>query len=228
MIRRKKYNSSKVNLTLSIVFHSLLFAVAFFFAAREGAFGNRLKQITVTMVPKEKKPEPPKEKPAAPKVATPKLADIPKPASVEPPKMASAPPPMADETPTVAPAAVSLPAFEFNDGAHDVLSVSDPNAIYKGLVEHALRSHWSRPDNLPDDQFAAEVELTVDSEGNVNSYRWIKGSGDPRWDDPVKAALAQTKTISRPPPKGFPASFVVRFDVEAAAAAEDTIQLSSR
>jgi outer membrane biosynthesis protein TonB len=69
--------------------------------------------------------------------------------------------------------------------------------------------------------------LTVDAQGNVTGYRWIKGSGNRLWDDSVKTAVAGTKEISRPPPKGFPPFFVVRFDVEAAAP-EDGMQLSVR
>ena len=227
--QRKKRNSSKVNLTISIIFHSALILVVGFFAAREGMLGKKLKEITVTMVPKEKDPEPPKEKPVEPKVEPPKIAQAPKPAAVAPPpkvETAAAPPPV--EAPAaVAPAPVSLPAFQFSDGAHEVQSVSDPNTIYKALVEHALRSHWNRPDDISDDTFAAEVELTIDPDGNVNGYRWLSGSGNQRWDDSVKTALAQTKAISRPPPKGFPDTFPVRFDVETTEPA-GVIQLGSR
>jgi len=70
MIQRKKVNSSKVNLTISLVFHSVLIALAFFFAAREGMLGRKLKEITVTIAPKEKKPEPPKQQPAEAKTET--------------------------------------------------------------------------------------------------------------------------------------------------------------
>jgi len=228
MIQRKKRNSSKVNLVFSIVFHSALVLAMVFFAAREGILGKKLKEITVTMVPKEKKPEPPKEKPVAPKVEPPKVADAPKPALTEAPKMAAvAPPPVSEAPPAVAPAAVNLPGVDFNDGAHEVESVSDPNTIYKGLVELALRSRWTRPESVHDDDYAAEVMLTVRADGSVEGYRWLHGSGNAQWDDSVKAALARTTAISRPPPKGFPSSFTVRFDVESAAP-EGGIQLSSR
>jgi protein TonB len=228
MIQRRKRNSSRVNLTISVVVHSLLIFAVFFFAAREGMLGKKLREITVTMVPKEKKPEPPKEKPAEPKVETPKLAEAPKPAAVAPPKVVeatAAPPPAQDAAPSVAPAAVSLPAFAFSDGAHEVETASDPNAIYKGLVEHALRARWSRPDDVEDAKYAAEVKLTIDQEGKVEDYQWLSGSGNTRWDDSVKAALAQTKSISRPPPKGFPPTFIVRFDVQTT---ESVMELSSR
>ncbi len=228
MIQPRKRNSSKVNLTVSVAFHSLLILAVFFFAAREGMLGRKLREITVTMVPKEKKPEPPKEKPAEPKVEPPKTVDVPKPAPVPPaPKIETATAPAVAAPPSVAPAEVNLPAFEFNDGAKEVQSVSDPNAIYRALVEYALRSRWNRPEDIADDKYVAEIELTVDREGRLANYRWLKGSGDPRWDDSVKTALARTQSISRPPPSGFPGTFVVRFDVDTTAT-ENAVQLSSR
>ena len=52
-----------------------------------------------------------------------------------------------------------MPAFEFHDGAKEVQSISDPNVIYKGLVEHALRSRWNRPEDIADENFVAEVNV---------------------------------------------------------------------
>ncbi len=214
--QRKKRNSSKVNLIISAVFHGLLVACIFYFAAKEGLLGKKLKELAVTMV-KEKKPEPPKEKPPEPaKVEQPKPEEVK--ASVPQPKVetAAAPPPPAagDAAPAVAPAATALPSFDFSDGAHEVQSISDPNGIYKALVEHTLRAHWNRPEDVADDDFTAEVELSVDKSGTVEDSRWVKGSGDSRWDKTVKDAVAQLKSISRPPPQGFPEKFLVRFDVE--------------
>ena len=82
--QRKKRNSSKINLTISFIFHGLLILVVFFFAAREGLVGKKLKQLAVTMVPKEKKPEPAKEKPAEPKTETAKTDQAPKMAVPQP------------------------------------------------------------------------------------------------------------------------------------------------
>ena len=217
MTPRKKKNSSKVNLTLSLVFHSLLIGAIFFFAAREGMLGKKLKEITVTLAPKEKKPEPPKEKPPEPKAEEPKVAEKPKATEIPQPKAApvvAAAPPAAVEAPTVAPAVTTLPSFEFSDGVRQVESISDLNAIYKALVEHSFRSRWNRPDDMEDSKFVAEVELTIDKKGNIESYQWIKGSGNKRWDDSVKATLTFVKAINRPPPQGFPEKFVTRFDVE--------------
>jgi len=227
MIPRKKQNSSKVNLIISAIVHGLLVMAIFFFAAREGILGKKLKEITVTLVPKEKKPEQPKEKPAPPKVEVPKVAEAPKTVAAAPPRVETrvAPPPPVDVAPAVAPPPAALPAFSFSDGAHDVQSVSDPNVLYKGLVEHSLRSRWQRPEDIADDSFVAEIELGVDSTGQITGYSWQKGSGNARWDDSVKSALAKTKAISRPPPKNFPPKFLVRFDVERLQS-EDSVQLS--
>jgi hypothetical protein len=51
--------------------------------------------------------------------------------------------------------------FEFNDGAREV-QTGDANTVYKAMVEHALRSRWDRPEDINDETFAAEIELTVD------------------------------------------------------------------
>jgi protein TonB len=228
MIQRRKRNSSKVNLTISLVFHSVLILAVFFFAAREGMLGKKLKQITVTMVPKEKKPEPPKEKPPEPKAEPPKTPETPKPTlAAAPPKVeTAAPPPPASSEPSVAPPPASLPAFAFQDGAHEVQS-GDPRTVYKGLVEMALRSRWERPEDLDDEQFVAEVDLAIDPSGRITGYDWRRGSGNARWDNSVKAALAKTKAISRPPPKGFPEKMLVRFDVESSKT-EPVLSVSSR
>jgi TonB family protein len=228
MQQRRKRNSSKVNLTISLVVHSVLVIGLIIFAAREGMLGKRLKEISVTLAPKEKKPEPPKEKPPVPKIEPPKPVEAPKLAVAPPPQVeTAAPPPAQEAAPSVAPAAVNLPAFDFQDGAKDVQSASDANTIYKGLIEHALRSRWNRPEDIADDQFVAEVEVSIDKDGNVTGSRWLKGSGNARWDNSVKAAVAATKAISRPPPKNFPGSFVTRFDV-ASEQTEPVMHLSSR
>jgi TonB family protein len=222
--KRTKSNSSKVNLIISAVFHTILVGAIFYFAAKEGLLGKKLKELTVTME-KVKKPEPPKDKPEPPKIDQPK--QVAKVSVPQPQTAAPAPPPAAsDAAPTVAPAAAVLPAFSFDEGARAVQSISSPNDIYKALVEHTLRSNWNRPENMADDQFVANVELTIDKSGYVEDSRWINGSGNARWDDTVRQAVAQVKTISRPPPKGFPDKFVVRFDVESTRT--EAIELGSR
>ncbi len=192
--------------------------------------GKKLKELTVTMVPKEKKPEPPKEKPVEPKIETPKAARDAKATWLRPPRRK--PPPLrpaASDAPAVAPAAIKSAGLRVQRRrARKSKAFQTPNGIYKALVEHTLRSRWEPPGGHADDNYVAEVELSVDPTGNVDGSRWLNGSGDKRWDDSVKAAVAQTKAISRPPPKGFPEKFMVRFDVRELRRPKPSSQISSR
>lgn len=220
MARRKK-NSARVNLVISVGLHALAVLVIFFFAAREGLVGHKLKEITVALVPKEKPPEPPKEKPPEPKIEPPK-EETPKPdvtPKVEQPQVAQTAPPSAqDSTPTAVAPAAAVPAdFAFDDGAKVVeTSTNAPVAFYRNFVEYTLRSRWNRPEDIEDDSLFAELEMEVDSQGKVLHYAWKKNSGNKRWDDSVKEVMDSTKTISRVPPKGFPPKFLVRFDIQPA------------
>ena len=207
---RKKRNSSKVNLLISFTFHAALVLTLLYFAARQGLLGKQLKKISIEMV-KEKPPEKPKE-PEKPKVEPPKVVETPKPVEApKPVEEAKAPPSVAP--PTVAPPAAELPSFEF-EGGKAVVSSSDPVEIYKNAVEYAFRSKWSRPENMADDSYVAEVEVSVDRIGQVGDPVWQKGSGDSRWDDSVHAAIAAVTSMNRPPPTNFPPRIIIRFDVQ--------------
>jgi len=206
---RKKRNSSKVNLAISFAFHALLVIVVLYFAARSGLLGKQIQKITVTMEKKEPPPEKPPEKPPEP----PKIVEPPK--VVETPKVVEAPPVVAP--PVVAPPTAELPAFDF-DGGKLVQSSSDPVQLYKGLLEYALRSKWDRPTDLADDDFVAEVEVAVDRTGQISDPKWLNGSGNSVWDASVRAAIAATTSLARPPPTNFPARVTVRFDVMSEAA----------
>lgn len=205
---RKKRNSSKVNLLISFTFHALIVVVGIYFAARGGLLGKQIQKISVEMI-KEKPPEKPKvvEKPKVePPKEAPKLAAAPK---VEPPKEA---PPEAGP-PTVAPPAAELPSFVF-EGGKTVESSSDPVQLYKGLLEYAFRSKWDRPQNLHDDDYVAEIRVTVDRSGQISGVEWLKGSGNPLWDDSVHRAIAAMTKMDSAPPTNFPSSVVIRFDVQ--------------
>ena len=217
-----------MNLTISVIFHSLLVGTVLYFAAREGIMGKKMATIVATLEKREKKPAPPpKAKEPEVKPETPKTVEVARPAAATAPVHTAAAPPPVAEPAAVAPAALILPDMNFDDGAHEVQTAADAKAAYKGMVERALRSRWNRPDDVADDTFVAEVELRIDSTGQFGGYEWLKGSGDARWDASVKATLAATKGMSRPPPKGFPEKFLVRFDVEAGRS-EEVMTLSSR
>jgi hypothetical protein len=220
--RRKDKRTSRLSAVISLVFHGIIIGALFFIAAREGILGRELKKIAVTMVPKEKPPdEKPKEKPPEPKpeIEEPK-PDLPKPViapRTEVAKAATVPPPATTAAPAAAPAAAALPAFDF-EGGKAVETTSDPNLIYKGFVEYTLRSRWNRPEGVADENYIAEVEVALDRDGRIRGTTWQRGSGDAAWDNSVKKVLAETATIGRPPPNGFPDKVLVRFDVQAASA----------
>ena len=208
--QRKKKNSSRVNLTISTIVHVVLVGLLFYFAARNGLLGKKIQKITVEMV-KEKQPEKPKEIPK-PKIEPPKV-ETPK---VEPPKMVEEARPVAPPVvapPVVAPPNADVPSFEF-DGGKAVNSESDPVQLYKGYLEYALRSKWNKPDNMQDDNYTAEVQVSVDKTGHLNNMRWQKGSGNDKWDQSVKDVFKEVQSIDRKPPTNFPPQVTIRFDLQ--------------
>ena len=209
---RKTKNSSRVNLMISFAFHAVLVLVLFYFAAREGLLGKKLNTIAVHMI-KEKPPEKPKE-PEPPKIEPPKTEQpkVETPKIVEAPKM-QAPPVVAPSV--VAPANSELPSFEFG-GGKAVETSSDPVQLYKGYMEYVLRQKWNRPDDESDDDFVAEVAVSVDRQGNIENPTWLKGSGEEKWDATVKQVFNVVKNIDRPPPTNFPSRVTIRFDVQEA------------
>ena len=208
---RKVKNSSKMSLMISFAFHAALVLVLFYFAAREGLLGKKLNKIAVQMI-KEKPPEKPKEPPKVepPKIEPPKMVETPK--VVEAPKVQAQTAPVA-APPVVAPANTELPSFDF-EGGKSVESSSDPVQLYKSYVEYVLRQKWNRPDDEADNDFVAEVALSVDRQGNIENPTWLKGSGDEKWDATVKRVFNAVKTIDRPPPTNFPSRVLIRFDVQ--------------
>lgn len=206
---REFKNSSKVNLVISLTFHTVLVLVLFYFAAREGLLGKKLQKISVTMEKKEKPPEKPKP-PEPPKVQPPKV-ETPK---TEAPKVADekpAAPPAAAQM--VAPPAVEVPAMDF-EGGKAVETSSDPVQLYKARMEYTLKSAWSRPENMDDAEYVADVEVGVAKDGTLSNPVWQKGSGNDAWDKTVRAALAAVTKIDRSPPTNFPPRVVIRFDVQ--------------
>jgi outer membrane biosynthesis protein TonB len=161
---------------------------------------------------KEKPPEKPKE-PEKPKTEEPPKAE---PSRVETAKAAEAPRVTSSPVvapPTVAPPSAEMPSFEF-EGGKAVETSSDPVHLYRSYMEYTLRSKWNRPDNIADDKYVAEVEVSVDRAGQISKPEWKKGSGDKQWDDSVKQVFKVVNNMDRPPPTNFPSRVTVRFDVQ--------------
>lgn len=227
----RKRRTLQANLVLSAVLHAAIIATLTYFAAREGLLGKELRRIAIEMVreqtpepdkPPEPEPEPEPEPtpedptpddPANPSL-TPPQPESPPPAAVPP---AETPTPSASTAnlapPPAAPPPVDLPSFGF-EGGRSVRTASDPVELYRGLVEHSLRSRWDRPPDVADRYFVAEIEVEVDRRGGITASEWKRRSGHPRWDASVQAALAATRSIPRPPPTDFPQRVTIRFDVQ--------------
>src|SRR6185369_9820685 len=106
MSQRRKRDSSKVNLVISFIFHSLLILGVFYFAARQGVMGDKMKSLVATLEQQKPKETPkPKEEP---KVEQAKQIEQPKPVAAPTPtpqtQVATAPPveaPPASAPPTI-------------------------------------------------------------------------------------------------------------------------------
>ena len=210
---RRTFNSG---LLISLVFHVVVIGLLAWFAAREGMLGQPLQKISVRLLP-----PPAPEKPPVPEKLKPELPpekNIPQSVSAPPKVSAPAPEkiamPVPEPLPAVAaPAPVEMPSLAFDDGGKTVQTEKDPAALYRSFVEFSLRSRWNRPTDIADAHYVAEVEIAVDAAGRISAPCWKRKTGNIRWDTSVLDAIAQTKTLERPPPAGFPARLTIRFDV---------------
>ncbi len=207
--RRKKNNSTKVNLAISIAVHGLMVAAGAYWAAHEGVLGKRIQELSVMLVPKEKKPEPAKQEEKKVEPAKVETKSVEQAKASAAPKVA--PPPVVDTSANVAAPPPAMPTIDFGDLVAKTDS-GDGREAYRQHIENAIRARWSRPDNVPDIGYVAEVNVYIDTLGKVTRYEMAKTSGEARWDDSVKKAVEATKTIGRTPPNGFPDHFLVRFD----------------
>ncbi len=211
---RTKKPQTRTDLLISVVVHVVAIGGLAYFAASQGVLGTKMKQIAAFRVKEEKPPEPVKPK-------TEPKPEEPKPEVAQTPK-STAPPPVASPHQAPPPAAVSAAPppsigadFNFSDGAKVVQSSTDPIQAFKGYLEYSLRSRWNKPETVDDSAFVAEVEVALAPDGRIEGFDWKSGSNDKGWDASVRAVLASTKTLGRPPPKGFPSRVIVRFDAVA-------------
>jgi len=81
---------------------------------------------------------------------------------------------------------------------------SDPKSLYKALVEHTLRSAGTSLTILRTTASWPRWSWRWIRSGNIADTRWLRGSGDARWDNSVKAVLAETKTVGKSAAERFP------------------------
>ena len=211
--QRHKHRQSKTSIIVSVVFHVVIVCLVAWLAARKGMLGKVAQDMVAVQV-EEKKPEPekPKEQPK-PEVA--KVED-PKP-TVAP---VTAPAPVTDQAPPPvnAPPAVDVPAAAdapemFIPAAPTGPVITDKIERYRAVIQGAYLAVWDKPPGMDDSNYAADVEVSIDSKGRISAPPTvIKGSGDAKWDATVKDALTKVKEVGEAPPDKFPQRFTVRFD----------------
>jgi TonB family protein len=198
------YQEKKRTIALVFVIHVVFILAIGFFASRSGMLGKRMQALSVILVPKEKPVEIPKPKTEIPVVKTPQITQ-PKQTTplTETVKQQTSPVSVAAPPPS------EIPSIQFNDGAKDIQTITDPIELYKSTIEVNLKSVWQRPD---DSDKSVMVQLTINEQGKIVNTIWLNSSGDRRWDASIKDVFNKVKSISRPPPKGFPLTFKVQFD----------------
>ena len=192
------------NLIIAAIFHVLIIVPLIFFASHEGMLGKKMKTLSVIMMPKPKVEEV-KPRTEQPRVETPKVA-LPTEQPKAVPQTVQAPLPTA--SPAVAPPPAEMPAIDFPDGAKEVNTVTDPIRLYSALIESQFRSHW----NTPQSDYETLVEMSITPKGEVAPIAFVSNTGDKEWTKSVNDVLAKVKVLSRPPPKGFPTHFQIKFD----------------
>ncbi|MEI7729995.1 MAG: TonB C-terminal domain-containing protein [Verrucomicrobiota bacterium] len=211
---RRKSSATKTNIIISVVVHVILFLGVGFWAASQGYFGEKAKDLSVSLVRGEKekvkaaKKDEPKE--VVKKVDVAKVIEQAKAAAPTTARFVPPPPPVDLGNAAPPPPVIDSGAFVFGD---EILGSADPVANYKTQIENVLRAKWQRPADVADNGFVAEVETRLDTAGKIVSYEWKKGSGNDRWDTSVKQVMAGATTVGKAPPKGFPDKVVIRFDV---------------
>jgi len=207
----KQKNVNRTSTIISIVVHTILILGLVYLAAKNGYLGKKIEHAIEVTQEKKKEPEKPKDQPKPKDV--PKVDQTPKntpPKYVEQPKQETAA--VNNAPPAAAPPAADVPAFQFEGGAA-VNEETNPVVLYKNYIEYSLRAVWARPENMEDDNWVAEVKVDVDKQGGLANPTWLKGSGNAKWDDSVKAVFKAVTAIDRRPPTNFPSNVTIRFDV---------------
>ena len=186
-----------------VLVHVLAILGLAFLAGREGMLGERMKSLTVSLVPKEKIPEPVKPKAEEPKIEIPqpKTSPIVEQSTPHPQKVESV-------QPVVAPAMSEAPAIDFSDGAKKVITSSDPIELYRAYIQSYLHSQWKTPDNKDG---CVQVKISINEKGTIQKIEWPI-TGTPEWKASVLNVFTQVKSFPKAPPQGFQLTFDIRFD----------------
>lgn len=81
-----------------------------------------------------------------------------------------------------------------SDDAHE----SGEASYYDALRTH-LQDNWALPVWLTRQKLSAQIQLYIDSHGQIRNFRFIRTSGNPQFDEQVKRTLQQSQPYPIPP-----------------------------
>ncbi len=82
---------------------------------------------------------------------------------------------------------------------------------YLDNLRARLQENWALPVWLSRQNLSAQVEIFIDSRGRLQSYRFLRLSGNPQFDEAVKRTLTQSQPYPEPPTEMIAAGIVVGF-----------------
>ena len=200
---KDKRSFKKRFVAIVVIAHVIVVGLLLFLASKEGILGTKMQSLTVSLVPKEKieipKPRSVEEKkieipqPIIPKIEVPTEQPVAKIDNVAP---AIAPPPSEEAS------------IQFSDGAKEVITSSDPIQLYKAYVEGYLKVQWNRPEKIDGE---VQTHISIDNNGKILSTKLQIGSNS-QWNQSIIDLFSKVNSFPKPPPKGFPLTFDIRFD----------------
>lgn len=72
-------------------------------------------------------------------------------------------------------------------------------ASYYDLLRDRLQENWELPVWIARQNLSAQVQLFIDSRGQVRSFRFVKGSGNSQFDDAVRRTISESQPFTPPP-----------------------------
>ena len=200
--KRKPRNSSKVNLLISLTFHSLIVLAVLLFCRARGLAGQAVEEdrrrdgqgetAGKAQGAGETKGGPIAQGGTAQAGRGPQAGRI----AQDRRKLRRPPPPWPLRPPSLHPRPRRPPSSSRRKAVVDA-SPTRWN-FTKDRSELALRSSWDRPQDMDDQSFVAESGGRGGFlRANRRSRSGRKAPGNKRWDDSVRQAIAKTRSVSR-------------------------------
>lgn len=72
---------------------------------------------------------------------------------------------------------------------------------YIVLLDRHIKENWTLPEWLARKNFKAQIRVRIDDKGHIISKQVVKSSGNPAYDDIVKATIEKSEPFPPPPEK---------------------------